>query len=99
MRAAIRARRDCAVEVLNYRKDGTPFWNALAIAPVQDADGKVTHLVGVQTDVTERKRFEEELRRAKEKAQAASRSKSAFLANMSHALPTPPNPSIGSNRS
>ncbi len=31
--------RDCAVEILNYRKDGTPFWNALAIAPVQDADG------------------------------------------------------------
>ena len=54
--AAIRERRDCAVEILNYRKDGTAFWNALAIARVQDAYGRVTHFVGVQTDITERQR-------------------------------------------
>ncbi len=95
LRTAIREQRDCSVEILNYRKDGTPFWNALAIAPVQDASGRVSHFVGVQTDVTERKRFEEELRRASDSAEAASRSKSAFLANMSHELRTPLNAIIG----
>ncbi|MBK7658519.1 MAG: PAS domain-containing protein [Betaproteobacteria bacterium] len=40
-------------EILNYRKDGTPFWNFLRIAPIRDETGKVTHYVGTQTDVTE----------------------------------------------
>jgi PAS domain S-box-containing protein len=40
-------------EILNYRKDGTPFWNFLRIAPIRDARGKVTHHVGTQSDVTE----------------------------------------------
>jgi PAS domain S-box-containing protein len=40
-------------EILNYRKDGTPFWNFLRIAPIRDESGKVTHYVGTQTDVTE----------------------------------------------
>ena len=40
-------------EILNYRKDGTPFWNFLRIAPIRDAGGKVTHHVGTQSDVTE----------------------------------------------
>jgi PAS domain S-box-containing protein len=40
-------------EILNYRKDGTPFWNFLRIAPIRDASGKVTHHVGTQSDITE----------------------------------------------
>lgn len=40
-------------EILNYRKDGTPFWNFLRIAPIRNAAGRVTHYVGTQTDVTE----------------------------------------------
>jgi PAS domain S-box-containing protein len=40
-------------EILNYRKDGTPFWNFLRIAPIRDGTGKVTHFVGTQSDVTE----------------------------------------------
>ena len=45
-------------ELLNYRKNGTPFWNDLHIAPVKDGDGTVTHFVGFQQDVTDRKRKE-----------------------------------------
>lgn len=45
----------------NWRKDGQPFWNELSISPVRGVDGRITHMVGVQTDVSEHVRFEEEL--------------------------------------
>lgn len=45
----------------NYRKDGTLFWNNIEISPVLDAEGVVTHYVGVQSDVTEIKRYQVEL--------------------------------------
>jgi PAS domain S-box-containing protein len=57
IRSAIRDARTCDVELLNYRKDGTPFWNRLLTAPVRDEAGRLTHFVGVQTDVTERNRL------------------------------------------
>ena len=38
--------------ILNYRKDGTTFWNRFFVAPLRDAEGKVTFFVGVQTDVS-----------------------------------------------
>lgn len=43
------------VEMRNYRRDGTPFWNELTVAPVRDDDGDVVHYVGFQNDVTDRK--------------------------------------------
>jgi PAS domain S-box-containing protein len=61
---AVRAGRACTVEILNYRKDGTPFWNTLDLSPVLDAGGAVTHFVGVQTDLTERRNLESQLRQA-----------------------------------
>ncbi len=64
LRRAVREGRPCSVELLNYRKDGTPFWNALSLAPVRDAGGRLTHFVGVHTDVTERRRLEEQYRQA-----------------------------------
>lgn len=41
------------VTLLNYRKDGTPFWNALHVAPVRDADGVLEYYIGVQLDVSQ----------------------------------------------
>ena len=69
---AVRAARPCTVEMLNYRKDGTPFWNALSISPVRDDGGRLTHFVGVQADVTERRRLEEQFRQA-QKMEAVGR--------------------------
>jgi sigma-B regulation protein RsbU (phosphoserine phosphatase) len=59
IRAAIRAGRPCQLTIRNYRKDGAPFWNELLISPVKDEAGVITHYIGIQTDVTERRRAEE----------------------------------------
>jgi PAS domain S-box-containing protein len=62
--AARRAGRGCTVELLNYRKDGSNFWNQLTVSPVAGADGELAHFVEVQTDVTERRQLEQQLRQA-----------------------------------
>ncbi|MCA1684891.1 MAG: PAS domain S-box protein, partial [Planctomycetia bacterium] len=67
LRSAYRGGRACAIEARAYRKDGTPFWCGLAVSPVQDTSGRVTHFVGVLTDVTGRKEGEEGLRRSEER--------------------------------
>ena len=60
IKEAIRAGRPCTTELLNYRKDGSAFWNELSVSPVRDDRGRVTHFVGVQTDVSERRKLQEE---------------------------------------
>ena len=53
IRATIEAREVRVLEVLNYRKDGTTFWNSLHIGPIYDESGRLTHLYGSQWDVTD----------------------------------------------
>jgi sigma-B regulation protein RsbU (phosphoserine phosphatase) len=65
IRAAVAEQRECIVEILNYRRDGSPFWNRLSITPVRDGSGVVTHYIGIQSDVTARREAEDGLRRAK----------------------------------
>lgn len=62
IRQALRTEQEVKVVLRNYRKDGTPFWNELAISPIRDAKGRVIYFVGVQTDITSRKQAQEELR-------------------------------------
>jgi PAS domain S-box-containing protein len=60
LRDAIDAAEPVTVELRNYRKDGTPFWNRVTVAPIRDEDGEVTNYVGFQEDVTERVEMERE---------------------------------------
>ncbi|HWQ20807.1 MAG TPA: PAS domain S-box protein [Methanotrichaceae archaeon] len=64
-------------------------------ATYTDMDGKVSGLVGVILDITERKKMELDLNKAKEAAESAALAKSEFLANMSHEIRTPMNAVIG----
>ncbi|MCO5564152.1 hypothetical protein L7F22_017808 [Adiantum nelumboides] len=49
IREAIREGTACTVRILNYRQDGSLFWNLLHVAPVRDHTGKVAYFVGVQS--------------------------------------------------
>jgi PAS domain S-box-containing protein len=54
VRAALREQRACNVVLRNYRKNGDLFYNELRLAPIFDGSGKLTHFVGITTDVTDR---------------------------------------------
>lgn len=54
VRAALREQRETRVLLRNFRKDGQLFLNQFLLSPVRNAEGKVTHYVGIQEDVTER---------------------------------------------
>jgi|CXWL01.1.fsa_nt_gi diguanylate cyclase (GGDEF)-like protein/PAS domain S-box-containing protein len=58
---AIRQRQSCHAILRNYRKDGSPFWNELDIAPVKNDAGEATHFVGIINDITEFKAYQEQL--------------------------------------
>ena len=73
LRDAVSAGRACRVVLRNYRKDGTLFWNELAISPIHNSAGEVTHFLGVQVDVTERQQSEDGRRRELADTQEALR--------------------------
>lgn len=88
IREALRAGRPATVEILNYRKDGARFWNALHVSPVRNGAGQVTHFLGSQRDVTARKLADLELARRNEelgRAMAeALKQKSVLLQEIDH---------------
>lgn len=61
LRHAVNAGLEARVQLHNYRKDGSPFWNELLVAPVRAEDSSISHYVGVLNDVTEQKRADESL--------------------------------------
>jgi PAS domain S-box-containing protein len=61
LREAIEAEDSIALELLNYKRDGTPFWNAVFIGPIHDASGKLLYFFASQIDVTRRRESEKTL--------------------------------------
>ena len=75
LRDSLRHNQPCVVELVNYRKDGTKFWNNLSINPVFDNQGAVIYFTGIQMDVTRRRELEDKQRE--------------FVGNLAHELKTP----------
>jgi PAS domain S-box-containing protein len=53
LRSSIEAETSCKVILRNYRKDGTLFWNELSISPIHNDNGKLSHFIGIQTDISD----------------------------------------------
>jgi PAS domain S-box-containing protein len=64
IRAALAENREMAIEILNYRKDGSTFWNALFISPVYAPSGELIYFFASQLDVSRRRDAEDALRQA-----------------------------------
>jgi PAS domain S-box-containing protein len=84
-----------AGEFLVKRKDGSWFPAFVTDTPILNPNGNLTGVIGISSDIAERKRAERELIEARFKAEENDRLKTAFLANMSHEIRTPMNGILG----
>ncbi|KAF0152297.1 MAG: NarL family signal transduction histidine kinase [Ignavibacteria bacterium] len=82
-------------EFQNKKKNGEIFWEFATISPIKNEAGKITHFVSIKDDITERKKFDDEMLIVKDEAEHAYKVKNSLLANMSHELRTPLNGIIG----
>ena len=73
MRAAIDAEEPVTVELQNYRKDGSIFWNRVTIIPIENDAGTVTNYLGYQQDISDKKRYEQDLSLFKTQAEESEK--------------------------
>ena len=79
----------------HVERNNRKFWVNTNIAPIRNADNEIIGLIGISWDITERKQHEEELRNAKELAEAGTMAKNEFIASVSHEFRTPMNGILG----
>jgi signal transduction histidine kinase/CheY-like chemotaxis protein len=82
-------------EFWHVRRDGRRFWANVVITAILDHDGVLIGFGNITRDMSERKRFIDELQEARDAAEQANRAKDEFLSHMSHELRTPLNAVIG----
>jgi len=70
VRLAVEERRATTVELLHYRKDGSPFWVENAVSPIRAVDSQVRYVVSVQRDITERREASDALRQSEGRLEA-----------------------------
>jgi PAS domain S-box-containing protein len=88
VRVALANWQSVTIEVINYRKDGSEFWNEFSLVPVANDQGLYTHWIAVQRDTTRRKQLDE-IRSALEREQELSSLKTRFFSMASHEFRTP----------
>ena len=82
--------------LLNYSRDGRPYWVSIEAQPTRDEAGNITQFIAIERDITQALEREQQLQESRRKAEAANQAKSRFLAMMSHEIRTPLNGILGS---
>lgn len=79
LREAVSVGRPIEIELINYRKDGSSFWNGMTVAPVRDATGRIMHFYSAQADMTGKYRHEVAMKDAKDELERRVSEQTAHL--------------------
>jgi len=83
---ALRQQRPVSVELRSYHKNGRLYWSELRVAPIRDERGAVTHFIGIQTDISERKKAEQALQQSYQALEQRVAARTAELATANKRL-------------